>query len=120
MTKTVGPEFYLCEIIDFYKNIITTLHCVIGILLALSFAYVYFSSKRQAEEMACEALESESFKIILKEKIREKFAENLGESDIASIFEDFENIGERIAFLEDQINVHSYDEINNEESGEAS
>jgi len=117
--KTVGPV-YLSEITAFYERVITILSIIIGIILVLSFAYVHLTSKIQAQDIACEALESESFKISLKERTREHFAENLKQSDIASIGEGFEDIGERVAFLEEQINIQGYDEINDEESGEVS
>ncbi len=109
--KTISPEVYLCEITDFYEMVIIILFSAIFVILTVSFVYLQLTSKIQAQDMACAALESESFKITLKERIREKFAENLKESDIASIFEEFQGIGERVDFLEHQINIQDYGEI---------
>ncbi len=117
--KTVGPEVYLCEITAFYQQIITILFGVIGILLVLSFAYVYFTSKRQTEEMAREALKEQSFGIILDKKISDMFIESKNTGDISELFEELEEIQERIKYLEEQINIKSYGERGDENQSEA-
>jgi tRNA nucleotidyltransferase (CCA-adding enzyme) len=118
-TKTVGPEVYLCEITAFYQQIITILFGVIGILLVLSFAYVYFTSKRQTEEMAREALKEQSFGIILNKKISDMFIESKNTGDISELFDELEEIQERIKYLEEQINIQSYGERGDENQSEA-
>jgi len=110
-SKTIGPEVYLCEITDFYEHIITILFGVIGILLALSFAYVYFTSKKQAEEMARDALEEKSFKIILQSMIAK------GADEFIDRYSGIPELEQRIAFLEEQANIKGY-ELSDEDSSE--
>lgn len=103
VVKTVGPEFYLCEITAFYQQIITILFGVIAILLALSFAYVYFTSKKQAEEMARDALEEKSFNIILQNMIAK------GADEFIDRYSGIPDLEARIEFLEEQINKQGYE-----------
>ncbi|MCK4947761.1 MAG: hypothetical protein KAS46_05265 [Candidatus Aureabacteria bacterium] len=101
-------EFYTQEITDFYELIITLLLSVIGVLMAVSFMYVYFSSRHQARELANEALEcSESFQIILKNIIDMKFTEFKNSDELMQVL----NLEDRIEFLEKTLNARSYDEV---------
>jgi hypothetical protein len=107
----VNPEFYLGKITDFYEQLITILYSTIAGLLVISFLYLFVRSKREAEETAREAIDGKSFNILLKDKIDKQFSQTLKERDFVKI----EEIEERIAWLEEQINIKSYDEINDEE-----
>lgn len=115
--KTVGPEFYLSEITTFYERVITILFGIIGVLLVFSFVYVHLTSKKQAEDMAREALDYESFRIVLAQKIDDRFTESKNTGDIGDIFEKQEELDKRIEFLEEQANIQGY-ELSDEGSGE--
>jgi len=79
--------------------------------LALSFAYVYFTSKKQAEEMARDALEEKSFKIILQSMIAK------GADEFIDRYSGIPELEQRIAFLEEQANIKGY-ELSDEDSSE--
>lgn len=109
--KTVGPEVYLCEITNFYERIITILFGTIGILLVLSFGYVHLTSKKQAEDMAGEALETKSFQITLKHLIA------TGADEFINRYSEIPDLEKRIEFLEEQVNIKGY-ELSDEGSDE--
>jgi len=111
--KTVGPEVYLCEITAFYERVITILFGTIGILLVLSFGYVHLTSKKQAEDMASEALETKSFNIILKNMVVK------GADEFVEMYSGIPELEKRIEFLEEQANKQSY-ELSDEDLGEVS
>ena len=90
--------------------VITLLFGIIGIIMVLSFVYVHLTSKRQAEEMATDALKTKSFIIVLKNMIATEVREFFDEYSIPEL-------QKRIEFLEEQINIQSY-ELFDEESGE--
>ncbi len=110
-TNISSAEFYLCEISDFYESLITVLYSTIGILLVVSFIYVYTRSRSHAEEMAREALKEEAFLIALKDKIQRSFTALKNEGEIADLIEKTSDLNERIEFLEKAITKQSY-EIN--------
>ena len=110
--KTVGPV-YLSEITAFYERVITILFGTIGILLVLSFGYVHLTSKKQAEDMAGEALETKSFQIILKHLIA------TGADEFINRYSEIPNLEQRIEFLEEQANIQGY-ELSDEGSDEVS
>lgn len=114
--KNVGPEFYLSEITNFYETVIIILSTVIFVILGLIFFYSMRISKNQAEEVVMEAMGKKTFDYRLKEMISERFIESKNKGDIAGILEGLEEIDERIKFLEEQINIQSYDESGDEES----
>lgn len=118
--KTVGPEFYLYEITNFYERIITILSIIIGLILGLNFLYIHRTSKKQAEDMAREALKEQSFGIILDKKIGDLFIESKNTGDISELFEALEEIQERTKYLEDQINIQGYGERSDENPREVS
>ncbi len=107
--KTVSPEFYLCKITDFYETIIMILSTVIFIILVISFVYVHLTSKRQAEDMAREALEEASFRIILQNMIAKSA------NEFVEGYSGIPELEERVEFLEEQINNEGY-EFNDEDS----
>ena len=109
--KIVGPEFYLSEITAFYERIITILFGVLGFLLVFSFLYVHLTSRRQAEEMARDALETKSFQIILKNMIVTRAEEFI------EMYSGIPELQKRIEFLGEQVNVEGY-ELSDEGSGE--
>lgn len=100
--KTVGPV-YLSEITAFYERIITILFGVIGILLVLSFAYVHLTSKIQAEDMASDALKTESFGITLKNRIA------TGADEFINRYSKIPDLEKSIEFLEEQANIRGYE-----------
>lgn len=118
--KTVGPEFYLSEISDFYEIVIIILSTAIFVILGLVFFYSMRISEDQAKEIVMEAIEKKSFDNRLKKMIDERFIESKNKGDIAGILEGLEEIDERIKFLEEQINIQSYGELGDEETGEVS
>jgi hypothetical protein len=112
-TKTsIGPETYLCQITEFYQQIITILFGVIGILLVVGFIYVHTISKGQADELVREALKyelkDESFNIKLEKMIEGIFIKSKNEGDIADLCEEQETINERVKFLENAITKQNY------------
>ena len=109
--KTVGPEFYLSEITDFYEIVIIILSTVIFIILVISFVYVHLTSKIQAEDMARDALETKSFQIILKHLIA------TGADEFINRFSEIPDLEKRIEFLEEQANIQGY-ELSEEDSDE--
>jgi hypothetical protein len=102
MVKTVGPV-YLSEITGFYERIITFLFGVIGVLLVVSFLYVHFTSKIQAEDMARDALKTESFDITLTHKIA------TGANEFIEMYSGIPELEKRIDFLDKQANRQSYE-----------
>ena len=110
IAKTVGPV-YLSEITAFYERVITILFGTIGILLVLSFGYVHLTSKKQAEDMAGEALETKSFQITLKHLIA------TGADEFINRYSEIPNLEKRIEFLEEQANIQGY-ELSDEASYE--
>lgn len=94
--KIVGPEFYLSEITSFYECVITILFGIIGILLVISFAYVYVVSKREAQEMVIEALSDRPFRRELDDLVKSGFLELKNKGDIPDILNELEKIEERI------------------------
>lgn len=107
--KNLSSEFYLCEISDFYESLITVLYSTIGILLVVSFIYVYTRSKSHAEEIAREALQEEAFQITLKDKIQKSFNELKNEGEIADLIESMSGLSDRIDFLEKAVTEKSYE-----------
>lgn len=114
--NTVGPV-YLSEITAFYERIITLLFGVIGFLLVFSFLYVHLTSKIQAEDMASDALKTESFQIRLK-NMSAKEAREYG-SELIDVYAKIPELEERIEFLEEQANIQGY-ELSEERADEAS
>ena len=110
--KTVGPV-YLSEITAFYERIITLLFGAIGFLLVFSFLYVHLTSKTQAEDMASDALKTESFGITLKNRIA------TGADEFIDRYSGIPELEERIEFLEEQVNIQGY-ELSDEGSDEVS
>lgn len=108
--KTVGPV-YLSEITAFYERIITLLFGVIGFLLVFSFLYVHLTSKIQAEDMASDALKTESFEITLKNRIA------TGADEFINRYSKIPDLEKRIEFLEEQVNIQGY-ELSDEVSDE--
>jgi hypothetical protein len=107
-TKTsIGPETYLCQITEFYQQIITILFGVIGVLLVVSFIYVHSISRSKADELAREALKEESFKIKLEKMVEDLFIKSKNEGDIAELCQEQELINERVTFLENALNKQS-------------
>lgn len=123
--NTVKPEVYLSKMIEFYQQIISILFFVIGVLLATSFSYVYFASKRQTEEMVREALKEEDFARKLDDIVTDRFIKSKNEGDVGDIFELLEgveeklsDVDERLGFLEEEITAQSYDDSSSEEIDE--
>ncbi len=108
----VGPV-YLSEITAFYERVITILSITIGIILVLSFAYVHLTSKIQAEDMASDALKTESFGIILKNRIA------TGADEFIEMYSGIPELEKRIEFLVNQANKQSY-ELSDLDLGELS
>ncbi len=108
----VGPV-YLSEITTFYERVITILFGVIGFLLVFSFLYVHLTSKIQAEDMARDALKTESFGIILTNRIA------TGADEFIEMYSGIPELENRIEFLEEQVNSQSY-ELSDEDLGEVS
>jgi len=106
--KTVGPEFYLSEISDFYEIVIIILSTAIFVILGLVFFYSMRISEDQAKEIVIEAIEKKSFDNRLKKMIDERFIDLKNKGDIADICTELENIGERIDFIENVITKRSY------------
>ncbi len=112
----VGVDFYLCEITDFYENLITILFSTIGITLVIGFLYVYNASKRRADDMARNALDEESFVIKLDKRIDKAVAKISTQSGIPEMIEEIEymnqmgkeGIMDRIEVLEKEITKFSY------------
>jgi hypothetical protein len=109
--KTVGPEFYLCEITTFYERVITILSIIIGLILGLNFLYIHHTSRKQAEDMARDALKDESFRISLDDLIKKRFTEARDQGPISEIFEVLDELDGRIRFLEKAITEKSYDSL---------
>ena len=109
--KTVGPEFYLCEITTFYERVIIILSIIIGLILGLNFLYIHSTSKKQADDMAREALKEESFLIIFDKLIYKQFIKARDEGVISEIFETLDENDERIKFLENAITEKSYNSL---------
>lgn len=109
--RNISPAFYLCEISDFYENLIFILCSTIIILLGISFAYVYTTSHGKAEDLARQALKEESFKIILTNQIAK------GANEFVERYSRIPELEQRIEFLEEQINKEGY-ELNDEGSDE--
>ncbi len=112
----VSPEYFLGEITNFYGNVIVILFSTIGILLAISFIYVYTVSRGKAEDLARQALTEESFQITLNDRIGKALAQLKNEGDIADWLDqtvDFEDkiskFEKRIDFLEMAITKVSYE-----------
>ena len=112
----VSPEYYLGEITNFYGNVIVILFSTIGLLLAISFIYVYTVSRGKAEELARQALTEESFQITLKDKIGKSLAELINEGEVADWLGKMAEFEERIDFLEKVITKENYE---NGQLGEA-
>ena len=110
MAKTVGPV-YLSEITAFYERVIAILFGTIGILLVLSFGYIHLTSKKQAEDIAGEALETKSFQITLKHLIA------TGADEFINRYSEMPNLEKRIEFLEEQANIKGY-ELSDDPSNE--
>jgi ABC-type lipoprotein release transport system permease subunit len=85
------------------------LFSTIGILLAISFIYVYTVSRGKAEDLARQSLSEESFQITLKDKIGKSLAELKNEGEIADWLEKMAEFEERIDFLEKVITKESYE-----------
>jgi len=115
--RIVGSEFYLYEITNFYKLIITLLFGVIAFLLVFSFIYVHLTSKIQAEDMASEALNTKSFQTNLENTINQKFAGLKNEDEFAEMYSAVPDLQNRLSFLEQQASLRSYEELGDEESG---
>lgn len=118
----VGIDFYLCEITDFYESLITILFSTIGITLVIGFFYVYNASRKRADDMARNALDEDSFKIKLKEQIKDAVAKIRSDNNLPEMVEELEytlnqisakKIIDRIDFLEKNITKSSYPVANN-------
>ena len=83
-------DFYLNNIVGYYNNLITMLFSIIAIILAVSFLYVYSSSRRRTEVEAREALKEESFRIILKDKIAVGVNNHFNDNFITDILREVE------------------------------
>jgi len=116
-TTTIDTGVYLCEITNFYERVITILSVIIGLILGLNFLYIHVTSKKQAGEMAREALKDESFEIKLEKMIETCFAKSIREGDIADFGEELEDIDKRLEFLEKAITKTSF-ELNEPSEGE--
>jgi len=113
--KNIGPEVYLCEITNFYERVITILSILIGVILGVNFLYLHSTSKRQAEDLAREALKEDAFAIKLDKLIKEHFATEKKEGDIAEFLQGVEEITQkteefdkRLEFIEKAITDNSY------------
>ena len=109
--------FYIGEITDFYELIITLLLSVIGVLLVISFVYVHFTSKKQAEEFAHEAVQSRSFNIVLADIVNKKITDFKNSDELMEIYAKLPDIEERLIAVEKEIDKEGYDLIK-EEGGE--
>lgn len=116
-TTSIGVDVYLCEITSFYERVITILSVIIGLILGLNFLYIHVTSKKQAEEMAREALKDESFEIKLEKVIETCFTKSIREGDIADFGKELEDIDGRLEFLEKAITKTSF-ELNEPSEGE--
>lgn len=117
----VGVDFYLCEITGFYESLITILFSTIGIILFVGFLYVYNASRKRADDMARNALDEDSFKIKLKEQIKDAVAKIRSDNNLPEMIEELEytlnqigakKIIDRIEFLEKEITDSSYPAVN--------
>lgn len=115
--EEVSPEFYLGEITNFYGNVIVILFSTIGILLAVSFIYVYTVSRGKAEDLARQALNEESFQITLNDRVEKSLAKLKNEGEIGELIDKMADFEERIDFLEKAITNESYQKA---QLGEAS
>jgi len=109
-SKSVGPV-YLSEITAFYERIITILSIIIGLILGLNFLYLHHTSRNQAEDMARDSLKTESFQIILKNRIA------TGADEFINRYSKIPDLEKRIEFLEEQLNIQGYelsDEVEDE------
>ncbi len=106
--KTIGAEFYLSEITDFYEIVIIILFSMIFVILGLGFLYSMHISKSGARDMVDMALKDPSFDEKLNRIISDRFTASKNEGDIADICTELENIGERIDFIEHVITKRSY------------
>lgn len=109
--------FYIGEITDFYEIIITLLLGVIGTLLVVGFMYIHFTSKKQAEELAHEAVQSKSFDIILTDIVNKKITDFKNSDELMEIYSKLPDFAERLKAVEKEIDEESYDVIK-DESGE--
>ena len=121
--EEVSPEFYLGEITNFYGNVIVILFSTIGILLAVSFIYVYTVSRGKAEDLARQALNEESFQITLNDRVEKSLAKLKSEGDVGALLGQMDDVvdkmsdfEERIDFLEKVITKENYE---NGQLGEA-
>jgi hypothetical protein len=112
----VSPEYFLGEITNFYGNVIVILFSTIGILLAISFIYVYTVSRGKAEDLARQALTEESFQITVNDRIEKALAQLKNEGDIADWLDKTAELEDkmlefekRIDFLEKVITKVSYE-----------
>lgn len=104
-------EFYIGQSVSFYQQIITILLAVIGILLVISFMYLRFTSKQQAEEMASEALNTKSFQVTLQNTVKKELAEMMKTNEYDQLVQQIPDLANRIDALEKIINTKPDDEV---------
>ena len=104
----LGSEFYLSQITSFYQNLIAWLFAIIGVILVVNFVYIVFSSRRQAEDMAEQALERPGFLAYLDQRIQKEVGEKWTNESTANIEADIEDIKARVEFLEESGTDKSY------------
>ncbi|MFA5093482.1 MAG: hypothetical protein WC543_06060 [Candidatus Omnitrophota bacterium] len=107
-------EFYIGQMVNFYQQIITILLGVIGVLLVISFMYLRFTSRQQAEDMANEALNSKSFQVTLKDMVKKEFAEAKKSDEFTQMYEQIPSLAERVDVLEKIVNTKADDEVSEE------
>lgn len=108
--KSASGKVYLSEITNFYQFVITILFAVIGVILVVNFLYLHHISKTQAEEMAREALKGKSFEITLGSTIAKVVETTIEGTEIPNV----EGLEDRVKWLEEQMNIQSY-EVEEEE-----
>ncbi len=126
----IGADVYLSQITGFYQFVISILLGIITVVLALSFMYLRFTSRLQTEEVAREALEAESFRIVLGKLVNDEFVASKNKGDIADIMSalgEFDTaldevkdkqiqVEKRITFLEKVMTAKSYQTTLEEET----
>jgi uncharacterized protein (UPF0333 family) len=104
-------EFYIEQSIGFYQHIITLLLGVIGFIIVISFIYLNFTSKLKAEEMAHDALNSNSFQIILTDKVKKEIAETRKADNYDAVFSQITELIERVDEIDKRLSAKDDDVI---------